>query len=267
MIKIKIPPNKSKNYIENFFIKRGLKSIVNQSRGVESKVNQMILKQPYIPELKDLYRIYQFIILNKRTTILEFGSGWSSLILNLAINELQKKFENQIKNLRRNNPFEIFILENERKYLNITKRRIQMFNRNLKIKKPPNIHYCFSDIEMTTFNNRIATQYKKLPLCNPDFIYLDGPDQFNVKKDINGISTRHKDMMPMVCDILKLEYFFTPGTIIVCDGRAANAKFLKDNFKRNWKYFNDIKNDQHIFWLIDPILGKYNRLQIDFYNS
>ena len=90
MIKIKIPPNKSKNYIENFFIKRGLKSIVNQSRGVESKVNQMILKQPYIPELKDLYRIYQFIILNKRTTILEFGSGWSSLILNLAINELQK---------------------------------------------------------------------------------------------------------------------------------------------------------------------------------
>ena len=34
---------------------------------------------------------------------------------------------------------------------------------------------------MSTFNNRICTQYKNLPLCNPDFIYLDGPDQFNIK--------------------------------------------------------------------------------------
>ena len=72
---------------------------------------------------------------------------------------------------------------------------------------------------MTTFNNRICTQYKKLPLCNPDFIYLDGPGQFIVK-NINGISTIHKDMMPMVSDILKFEYFYTPGTIIVCMGEC-----------------------------------------------
>ncbi len=267
MIKIKIPSNKSKSFIEKFFIKKGLRSLVNQSKKNKAKVNQMILKQPYIPELTDLYRLYQFIILNKRITVLEFGSGWSSLIFNLAINELKKKFKNRVKTLRRNNPFEIFILENEKKYLNITKRRIQKFNRYLKIKNSKNIHYCFSDVEMTLFKNRVATQYKRLPLCNPDFIYLDGPDQFNVKKDVNGISTRHKDMMPMVCDILKFEYFYTPGTIIVCDGRGANAKFLKDNFKRKWKYLNDKKNDQHIFWLDDPVLGKYNKLQLEYYKK
>ena len=55
---------------------------------------------------------------------------------------------------------------------------------------------------MTTFNGRISTEYLKHPRVNPDFIFLDGPDQFKVKKNINGISTRHKDMMPMVCDIL-----------------------------------------------------------------
>ena len=37
---------------------------------------------------------------------------------------------------------------------------------------------------MTTFNGRIATEFKKLPNCNPDFIYLDGPDQFNVISNI-----------------------------------------------------------------------------------
>ena len=54
-------------------------------------------------------------------------------------------------------------------------------------------------------------------------------------------------MMPMVCDILKFEYFYTPGTMIVCDDSVANARYLKDYFKRNWKCINDKKNDQHIF--------------------
>ena len=59
----------------------------------------------------------------------------------------------------------------------------------------------------------------------------------------------------MVSDILKFEYFYTPGTIIVCDGRAANAKFLKDHFKRNWKYIIRSKNNSrgkfhNILWLL-----------------
>ena len=39
-------------------------------------------------------------------------------------------------------------------------------------------------------------------------------------------------MMPMVSDILKFEYFYL-GTIIICDGRGANAKFLRDHLKEN----------------------------------
>ena len=146
----------------------------------------------------------------------------------------------------------------------LKKHRIISLKNYQKIKKQNKIKYFLSDVEMTTLKNRICTQYKKLPLCNPDFIYLDGPDQFNVKKDINGISTRHKDMMPMVCDILKFEYFYTPGTIIVSDGRAANAKFLKDHFKKKWKYINDKKNDQHLFWLLDSLFGKYKKPQLKF---
>ena len=74
-------------------------------------------------------------------------------------------------------------------------------------------------------------------------------------------------MMPMISDVLKIEYFFTPGTIIVLDGRAANAIFLKDHFKRNWNYINDKKNDQHIFLLKDQLLGEYNKKQIEFYHQ
>ena len=257
--------NKNQRFIENFFIKKGLKILVDLSKRKKLSVNQMEINEPSNPELDDLYNLYQYVLINKRTTILEFGSGWSTLIFSLALKELSDKFSNQIQHLRRNNPFELFVIENEKKYLNITKSRILKFNKLLKIKKPIKIKYFLSDVEMTTFQNRICTQYKKLPLCNPDFIYLDGPNQFNVKKEVNGINTKHKDLMPMVCDILKLEYFYTPGTIIVCDGRAANAKFLKDHFKRNWKYINDKKTDQHLFYLVDPVLGKFNKLQLEFY--
>ncbi len=267
MIKIKIPKKKEKKFIENFFIKKKLKSIVEFSKKDKPTVNKMIYNEPYIPYLEKLYRLYQFVLINKRTTILEFGSGWSTLIFNLALNELQNKFSNQVKYLRRNNPFELFVLENEKKYLNISRNRINKFNKFLKIKNNIKISYNLSNVEMTLFNDRICTQYKKIPLCNPDFIYLDGPDQFNVKGNINGVSLKHKDMMPMVCDILKFEYFYTPGTIIIIDGRSANAKFLRDNFKRNWKYIDDQKNDQHIFWLNDPILGKYNKAQLNFYKQ
>ena len=267
MIKIKFPSKKSKKFLENFFIKRKLDFVIQLSRRRRDDVSQMNENEKYFPDLNDLYRLYQFVLINKRTTVFEFGSGWSSLIFSLALKELKDKFSKEVKLLRRNNPFELFILENEKKYLNITRNRINKINKDFKIKKPAKINYNFSDVEMTLFNNRICTQYKKIPLCNPDFIYLDGPEQFNVKKDINGVSTRHKDMMPMVCDILKFEYFYTPGTIIVCDGRGSNAKFLKDNFKRKWRYFDDQKNVQHIFWLDDPILGKYNKAQLKFYRD
>ncbi len=267
MINIKFPPKRNTREIQNFFKKNGLDIFIKSSRGKNKEVNQMIVDAPLIPQLADLYRLYEFITLNKRTTVLEFGSGWSSLIIHLALHKLKKNYFDEVKKLRRNNPFELFLLENSKKYLGISKKRIDIYNKSQKKRDIPKVHYCFSDIEMTTFNDLICTKYKRLPLCNPDFIYLDGPDQFNIKKDVNGISTRHIDMMPMVSDILRLEYFFTPGTIILTDGRSANAKFLKDNFKRNWKHKRDEVNDQHIFWLDDPSLGKYNTLQLNFYKK
>ena len=222
---MKKPPNKNQKFIENFFIKKGLELLVDLSKKKKPSVNQMIINEPYIPELDDLYNLYQYVLINKRTTILEFGSGWSSLIFSLALNELANKFSNEVIKLRRNNPFELFVIENEKKYLDITKNRILKFNNHLKIKTPIKINYILTDVEMTTFKDRICTQYKKLPLCNPDFIYLDGPDQFKIKNKLNNFTTNHTDMMPMVSDILKFENFLIPGTVIVVDGRTANSFF------------------------------------------
>jgi hypothetical protein len=73
--------------------------------------------------------------------------------------------------------------------------------------------------------------------------------------------------MPMICDVLKFENFLIPGTIILLDGRTANARFLKNNFQRNWKYYFDYRNDQNIFYLDESPLGPRSAKMLNFYNN
>ena len=56
---------------------------------------------PYGPELNDLYKLHAFIILNKRLTILEFGSGWSSLVMAHALQVNKKRLLNKTLKLRK----------------------------------------------------------------------------------------------------------------------------------------------------------------------
>ena len=263
MYQIKNPKNISLNSIKNFFFNLGLDEMIHQSITRDLNVNEMRVDNPYKPDLKDLYRLYFFILNNKRTTVMEFGSGWSSLVMALALTELKKKYSGDISKLRRNNPFELFIIENEKKFFSISKKRLEKFSNKINIK----INYLSTDVKMTEYKGIISTEYKKLPLCNPDFIYLDGPDQFNIKGNCNGISIRHIDMMPMNSDILKIEYFLVPGTIVVVDGRGANSSFLKNNLQRKWSYKYDKMFDQHIFVLNDQSIGKYNDLLLKFYKN
>lgn len=247
---LKFPKNISRDKQIKFFKKLKLSLILKNK-------NKKIIP----PDLNDLYRLYQFIVLNKRTCVLEFGSGWSSLVMSMALKQNKLLYSDKIKHLRRKNPFEIFILENQKKYLELTKKRnSQILGKNI------NINYCYSKCKMTKFDNKFfATEYSKLPSVNPDFIYLDGPDQFVISGSINNFSTRNTDLMPMACDILKFEHFLIPGTIILIDGRTANARFLKSNFQREWSYYYDVKNDQHIFYLNEKPLGKPNKDLLDFY--
>ena len=224
--------------------------------------NSMHQPNAYKPQIKDLYRIFQFIILNKRTTVLEFGSGWSTLIFSIAMKTLENKFGSKIYNLRRSFPFKVFTIDNEKKFLNISKKRLIEFYKNSKV---TNTKFHYSDCRLCLYENKFCIEYDSLPNCNPDFIYIDGPDIFNVKGKIKNISYTNKDLMPIICDVLKIEYFLIPGTIIVLDGRTANAQFLSENFKRNWLYYYDKENDQNLFYLDAPSLGRLNDSMHDFY--
>jgi len=232
---------------------------------VEKKIKKSLYKGvdqkntiPLPAELDDLIRLHFLTRSRKVTTILEFGVGKSTLVFADALRKNKEEFgEFVIDNLRRANPFEVHSIDSSKKWINECKRFLTP--RLLDF-----AHFYFSEVEMTTFNGRACTMYKKLPNICPDLIYLDGPDQFSVMNDIRGISTRSLDRLPMSADILLFEPFLLPGTLIVIDGRTANARFLKNNLQRNWEYNYFVKEDIHTFELIEKPLGKFNARQLRF---
>ena len=213
---------------------------------------------PYSPEWDDLVRLHKLVRTRKVTTVLEFGCGYSTVVLADALAKNEREFGAFVSaNLRRSNAFEIYSVDDMSGYIKITQDRLPT---DLKER----VFFKQSDVQTTTFNSRICTEYVALPNIASDFIYLDAPSQHSAKGEVSGISTRHADRLPMACDLLKIEHFLLPGTLILVDGRTANSRFLRSNFQRNWKYEHDIVGDIHTFELCETPLGPYNKAQIVF---
>jgi hypothetical protein len=214
--------------------------------------------KPKPAEMDDLIRLHYLVTNRKITTILEFGVGMSTAVLDHALSVNKKKYSAIVnRDLRRSNPFELHSVDDSTYWIEETKKRFDLSN----------TFFHFSKCEMNTFNDRVCTFYQSIPNICPDLIYLDGPDQFSVLGEVRGISTRNSDRVPMSGDILAIEHFLLPGTIIIVDGRTANARFLKTNLQRNWVYtfFEDF--DQHIFELIEEPLGLINSKHLLFSKS
>ena len=90
---------------------------------------------------------------------------------------------------------------------------------------------------------------------SPDIIYLDGPDPADIL-DTNFLKDSQR--IPISSDILSIESWLIPGSIIVIDGRMANVEYLRRNFKRNWRWGINQNNDCSIGILVDDPLGTKN---------
>jgi hypothetical protein len=215
-------------------------------------------EKPFEPEYNDLCRLHWIALSRKVINILEFGSGYSTAILADAMRTLGKYFGEWAKNsIRSENPFHVYAVEEEQRFLEITQSRL-----GSKLQTFATVSR--SSVDILIHDNRIASVYSKLPNISPDFIYLDGPSQFATTQEINGFSFNSKARMPMSADILRVEFFLEPGTLILVDGRTANARFLKSYLRRNWAYLHDPIGDIHYFELQEEPLGPFNKLKLEF---
>lgn len=206
----------------------------------------------------DLARLHWLALSRKTINILEFGSGYSTAILADAMRLLHAHFQPwAAANTRCATPFHVYSVEEDQSYLERSTARLgSELGRFATISR--------SSVELVTHDFRVVTVYSCLPNISPDFIYLDGPSQYATTAALNGFSLNDRARMPMSADILRVEFFLEPGTLVVADGRTQNARFLKAYLRRNWAYQHDPVGDLHYFELQESPLGRVNAGKLQF---
>jgi predicted O-methyltransferase YrrM len=217
---------------------------------------------PFEPDHSDLTRLYSIIRKRKIITVLEFGSGKSTLIMGEALKKNNHDYSKKISLIRRKNPFHIFSLESEKKYARIVKNDCK----KMKLEKYATIKLV--NAEQTLFNNMICGRYKKIPSVCPDLIYIDGPMPSSYKNSKNQyLDMNEPEITNITCDLLMIEPILLPGTIVIIDGLTNNARFNLRNLKRTWLSHQDLKKDYTVMILDEPILGIHHKNQLLFQNS
>jgi hypothetical protein len=218
------------------------------------------LTTPYPPDIEDLVRIHRLIRARHAFTVLEFGVGYSTLVIAAALQKNEADWEASPKKraIRNRFPFQLFSVDASAQWLATTEARLP---KSLSSR----IHLQHSTVHIGTFQGRICHFYDHLPDIVPDFIYLDGPAPKDVQGSINGMSFQCDERTVMSGDLLLMEPTLLPGTLLLIDGRTNNARFLQRNFQRHWNMVHDPKGDITTFELVEDRLGPYNVIGSDFF--
>jgi len=197
---------------------------------------------PFPPHIEDLVRLHKLIRLREPSVILEFGVGYSTVVMADA--------------LFKNGKGRIFSVDASEKWILYVKKHFPA----------PLLDYVefrHSEVRAATFNGQLCHYYTELPDVIPNFIYLDAPSPKDVHGKINGLTFQDSDRTVVGADLLLMEPTFLPGTLIVVDGRTNNARFLARNFKRDY----DIKRDRKGDVTTLELLGQGDLFGLDFGQS
>ena len=202
--------------------------------------------------------MYATVVEKSVVSILEFGSGWSTLALSLGLAENEKIFgESHRSMIRHPNPFQLWSLDASASWQKVAIQRLNADER--KLVTPITI-----TPQITQVENGICHLNDFLPNFTPDLVYLDGPDHNQVVGEFNSFKYDERFTPPMAADLIMLEPFFWPETLIISDGRTANARFLESRFKRNWQVMHDPFGDRTIFRLNETPFGEISSEHISF---
>jgi hypothetical protein len=251
----------AKNYLESV----GLLEILlqyqsNSDNNIHSVIEPVSLSEPISIDFIDLARLHILVVSRKCLNVLELGSGFSSLVIAHAIRMNSNEYMGVLPaSLRRQNPWHLDSIDESEDWINITKARIPE-------SLLPYITFHHNRVSLGTFSDRPVTYYHDLPNQAYDLIYVDGPSQYSHSEpDCLGFSTANPGRMPMSADILRIEHYLQPGTLVLFDGRVANAKFFEVNTQKKWRKLHSSTHDQTLFIEESESLGKFNRAFLHFW--
>ena len=177
--------------------------------------------------LVDLHNLHSLIKKRKPKVVLEFGVGFSTLVIADA---LKKNTDNGYKGRLLTVDAEPFWLEN-------TQQKLPDYLRKF-------VQFVCSDTEVGSYQGQLCHYFKLLPDIVPNFIYLDGPSPKSVKGENNwrlSFGRDGKQIRPAVsADILLYESTAPIDFFILIDGRYDNFRFLSRNLRGKYKIKRDL---------------------------
>ncbi len=250
---------KKRQNIDHYIHQNHLEELINFDRKQHHSLKPTdtitgLLKTPFPPEKQDLIRLHQLIRNRKPFIVLEFGVGYSTVIIADA---LEKNYQEWLKLsskplIRLQHQFQLFCVDASTKWINFTRASLPS-----SLKKRVTFHH--SSVSIATHRGQLCHYYDQLPNVVPQFVYVDAPDPKQVKGTIRGLSFKCQDRPVMAADLLLMESSLLPGAFILIDGRTNNARFLERNLERSYKVTWLAKQDVTTFELIEAPVGKYNR--------
>ncbi len=199
------------------------------------------------PQMDDLKRLYDLIVNNFCLTVLEFGCGYSTFVIDKALDVNRGRWDalDNKPEVRNKNMFLHFSVDTDFSWCKeiLSKQRTVILRH--------------SSCRCGIYNGQMCHYYDSLPNIVPDFIYIDGPDPKQIKND-GGFWSECPERTPMSADLLSLEPTLIPGTIVLIDGRTNNARFLQRSLKRLWSFYRNNEEDYTIMRLEEERLGKIN---------
>jgi hypothetical protein len=239
-----------KNYI--FSMEEGRDYLEENGLGRLCAVGQ---SQELPPKLDDLARLYRLVRDRMPFQVLEFGSGFSTVVMAEA---LKRNWEEYLARIQAEGRSRVFgpprcvSVESSEKWRENTWAKIE------KAGLADFSEVVFSRVSMGEHNGQVCHFYDDLPDVVPDFVYLDGPDPSTVEGSVNGLSFKNPARTVMSGDILKYESTLLPGFFMIVDGRTNNARFLERMLTRTYDVAWSPEADITVFELNEPRLGKKN---------
>lgn len=225
-----------------------------QQQGVLKFLDPAEVTSGRIPQdLRDLARLHWLAVTRKVFTVLEFGVGWSTVVLAAAVTSNRRTWDELTDppEIRSRAPFSVYSVDASQEWIGNTARLLPD-----ELSGQVTMHY--SGVTAGTFNGRMCHFYDQIPDVVPDLIYLDGPNPGDVRGDVHGLSWENPDRTVLSGDLLRMEPTLLPGACVLLDGRTNNARFLSNNLQRCWGIIHDADEDITAMELQEPPLGAIN---------
>lgn len=193
------------------------------------------------PDALDLAFLHRSVRAQEPGRVLEFGVGYSTLVLAHALSTGHAGERHPPNSPR------LYVVDTSQQWIDNTRRKVPH-------ELEPYIEFRQSRACASQSGGELCHFFEELPNIRPKFIYLDGPDPAAVEGDVHGLRfTRGAGLTrpPIGADILLYESTLRPGTTVVVDGRKMNAAFLRRALKRRWRVSANAAEKRYTFTLLE----------------